>query len=401
MTLAARLDRLRTGRAGVGEQGVEERLPGPRRPPDVEHQAQTTEAALAAALGATCRDGLFCRDDVNALPVSACDLGALPEVHTKDDADWIYLDTETTGLSGGVGNIAFMVGVARVDTQGQLQVRQFVLGRFAAEPAMLRAMADWIGPNARLVSYNGRCFDVPLLQSRLCLHRIDCRLAGLPHLDLMYTVRRAFRRHRPDCRLQTAERRLLDIERVDDLPGAEAPAAWQAWLSRRQSAPLNGVLRHNLQDLASLALLHRRLVAVYAGDGPMGMDHATVGRAWFDAGDERRARQVWQQAASRLDESAALQLAVSYRRAGDWATAESLWLVLFERGSRAAACELSKFYEHRRRDLAQALRFAGCCEPTERATRLARLGRKLGRDAQLALWQLSSVGEGDEIGRTI
>lgn len=401
MKLAARLDRLRSGQSVTAERGVQERLRGLRQPSTSTGPVAASEAALAAALGVVCRDGLLVREDTHALPVSACELRALPETHTVDDADWVYLDTETTGLSGGVGNLAFMIGLARIDSYGRLRVCQFVLGRFAAEAAMLRAMAEWLGPRARLVSYNGKCFDVPLLESRLRLHRIDCRLAEMPHLDLMYTVRRAFRHHWSDCRLQTAERQLLGIERVDDLPGAEAPAAWQAWLSRQQSAPLHGVLLHNLQDVVSLALLHRQLVAVYAGSVPMAMDHATVGRAWIDAGDERRARRVWLQAAPQLDESAALQLAASYRRAGDWQTAESLWLGLFGRGSRAAACELSKYYEHRRRDLPRALRFASCCEPAERTARLIRLEAKLGRHGQLALWQLSSVGEGDEIGSAV
>lgn len=402
MRLAARLKRLRPDHALTGEGGASE-LPGAMRCPSPADSgaSATCEAMLAESLGAACHEGLVYRDDSRPLPATACDLTALPETFSWSDARWVYLDTETTGLSGGVGNLAFMVGVARIGAQGALQVRQFVLGRFAAEPALLHAMLEWIGPDASLVSYNGRCFDVPLLQSRFRLHRIGSGLAELPHLDLMYTVRRAFRRHWPDCRLQTAERRLLGIERVDDLPGAEAPAAWQAWLCQRNCTPLKAVLTHNFQDVASLALLHRRLVAMYAGSGARAMDHATVGRAWIEAGDAQRARQVWERAATKLDETAGLKLAASYRRAGDWSTAESLWLGLFRRGSRAAACELSKLYEHRRHDLPRAVHFARCCVPAERETRLERLMAKLERDAQMALWHCESVGEGDEVGRAV
>ena len=402
MTLAARLNRLRPDHERAGERGVHERLRDLHRPSSMRDRTPATnEALLAESLGAACHEGLLCRDHTLSMPTTACDLSALPETFSWGDAGWVYVDIETTGLSGGVGNLAFMVGVARIGAQGELQVRQFVLGRFAAEPALLRAMLEWIGPDASLVSYNGKCFDVPLLQSRIRLHRIDRGLADLPHLDLMYPVRRAFRRHWPDCRLQTAERRLLGIERIDDLPGSEAPSAWRAWLCRCDCAPLRAVLQHNFQDVASLALLHRRLVATYAGAGPMDMDHATAGRAWIDAGDTRRARRVWEQPVFQLDEAAGLKLAASYRRAGDWATAESLWLRLFGRGSRAAACELSKFYEHRRHDLPRAMQFARCCVPAERVTRLERLTAKLEQDAQMALWQGASVGEGDEIGCTV
>lgn len=402
MTLAARLERLRPDHARAGERETRERRCELHRPSSAhDRTSETGEARLAESLGAACHDGLLCRDDSLTVPTAVCDLSALPETCSWGETGWVYLDIETTGLSGGVGNLAFMVGAARIGTSGDLQVRQFVLGRFAAEPALLRAMLEWIGPDASLVSYNGKCFDVPLLQSRIGLHRLGGGLAGLPHLDLMYTVRRAFRRHWPDCRLQTAERRLLGIHRVDDLPGAEAPSAWQAWLCRRDCSPLEAVLQHNLQDVVSLALLHRRLVAAYAGAGPVDMDHATAGRAWIDAGDKQRASRVWEKAAAQLDEAAGLRLAASYRRAGDWVTAASLWRRLFDQGSRAAARELSKYYEHRLHDLPRAMHFADRCVPAERVVRLDRLTAKLGRDAQMALWQGTSVGEGDEVGRAV
>ena len=90
---------------------------------------------------------------------------------------------------------------------------------------MLAGLGDWLGPAPTLVSYNGKGFDVPVLQARTRLHGHRYDWSGPDHMDLLYTVRRAYRRHWPDCRLQTAERRLLAIRRVDDLPGAEAPAA--------------------------------------------------------------------------------------------------------------------------------------------------------------------------------
>lgn len=423
MSLAAKLDRLRGRPAQPQPQqsdALGDRLRRLRRVGDrssgglAEKMADKTaghrsneprsDAGLREALGGQCNDGLLCRDRVVEQCLSKAELQSLdrlPDAHGFDGADWVYFDTETTGLSGGAGNLAFMLGMARFSRSGRLQVRQLVLGNFAAERRMLHEMLEWLGDDAVLVSYNGKCFDAPLLQSRLHLHRIDADLAGRAHLDLMFTVRRAFRRHWPDCRLQTAERHLLDIVRVDDLPGAEAPAAWQAWLNRGATARLAGVLAHNYQDVVSLALLHRRLVNVYAGGTREATDYAAIGKAWHDSGNPAQACRVWETAGDRLREAGRLQLAASYRRRGEWRRAEQAWLGLYRQGSRAAACELSKFHEHRRQDYAQALMFAVDCEAGERDVRCARLQGKLERGPQMPLWQAvsvaGSVGEGDEV----
>jgi hypothetical protein len=309
----------------------------------------------------------------------------LPEVCGLSDPDWVYIDTETTGLSGGTGNLAFMVGAARYSGEHSLEVRQYVLAGFSAEPRMLRALFDWVGPNAVLVSYNGKCFDLPLLATRLKMHRIEGNPGLLRHLDLMYGVRRAYRGHWPDCRLQTAERRLLDLCRSDDLPGSEAPAAWQAWLRRGVTSQLLRVLAHNHQDVASLALLHRRLLPDYAGSGLPGLNHDAIGTAWRQVGQVERARRVWERAGELLSENGSLQLADLYRRLGDWPRAEAVWMRLHARGNVSAALALSKYHEHRKRDFRKAIEFAAYCERAEREPRFARLQGKIGSNLQLPL----------------
>lgn len=405
MSLAARLDRLRgvarprgleadpqtdvaaAPRSGSrGEAGLPAEV---RRPVRAGRSAVASGGAdLAQALGAErLGDGLLlCRREV-VLQADDARLHDLPDACGFASADWVYLDTETTGLSGGVGNLAFMVGVARYRRAHRLELHQYLLDGFTGEGRMLAALADWIGPHANLVSYNGKCFDLPLLQARCRVQRLAGGLSSAGHLDLMHVVRRAFRRHWPDCRLQTAERRLLDLHRVDDLPGAEAPAAWQAWLGRGDARRLAGVLAHNHQDVVSLARLHRRLVRVYAGGGDAGIDHAAVGMAWLRAGRPAQARQVWESAGRHLDARGRLQLAALHRRRGCWAEAEALWLELHAAGDATAACELSKLYEHRRHDYRRALAFAAACTGEERAARLQRLQHKLGDDRQLPLLQ--------------
>ena len=109
------------------------------------------------------------------------------------------------------------------------------------------------------MSYNGRSFDAPLLATRFRMHGLPQALAGLAHRDLLHEVRRRHRTEWENCRLLTAERRLLGVERHDDLPGSEAPAAWRRYLACGDTGPLVRVLDHNRQDLVSLALITERL----------------------------------------------------------------------------------------------------------------------------------------------
>ena len=149
-----------------------------------------------------------------------------------DPARLLHFDTETPGLAGGTGTRAFMIGAADW-LGGRLRLRQLTITTMAAEPAMLRTFAEWLSPDSVLVSYNGKCYDAPLLATRY-------RLA----------------------RLATAERQLLGVLREDDLPGSEAPAAWLTYLRGGPATNLRRVAAHNAQDLKSLAGVLLRLSAL-------------------------------------------------------------------------------------------------------------------------------------------
>ena len=228
-----------------------------------------------------------------------------------DTADRLFLDTETSGLSGGTGTLAFLLGLARVDGDA-FEVRQWLLTAFAGEPAMLAAAREW-GGDAVLVTYNGKCFDVPLLTTRLRLHGMAGAYTGRPHLDLLFPTRRAFSPHWGDCRLVTAERRLLGFSRPDDIPGAEVPWAWFDWLHRGDWARLAQVVRHNLWDLLSLAALLPALGEAYRQPRAAGAHVGGVARAWATAGDPARAIEVLS-ADAPLDAAAQAQLATLQRR---------------------------------------------------------------------------------------
>ena len=187
-----------------------------------------------------------------------------------DPRDLLFFDTETTGLAGGTGTRAFMIGAADWYVHPQhgdgLRIRQLLITTMAAEPAMLHTFAGWLAPGTVLSSYNGRCYDSPLLKTRYRLARMGDPITPLDHVDLLFPTRRRYRGTWENCRLATIERELLKIVREDDLPGSEAPEAWRSFLRGGSSRNLCRVAAHNHQDVVTLARLMTRLVAVQAAD---------------------------------------------------------------------------------------------------------------------------------------
>jgi hypothetical protein len=174
-------------------------------------------------------------------------------------ADLLFFDTETTGLAGGTGTRAFMIGAARWRDDG-LRIRQWYMTAMAAERDLLAAFAAWLAPGSVLASYNGRSYDAPLLAARFRLARLTDPLPACDHVDLLHPSRRRWRGRWENCRLATIERRVLGIVREDDLPGSEAPAAWLRYLRGGDARDLRRVADHNRQDLVSLAGLLTHLV---------------------------------------------------------------------------------------------------------------------------------------------
>lgn len=206
--------------------------------------------------------GLYLREahlPDDAVPEHFC--GAFDRTGALASRRLLCFDTETTGLAGGTGTRAFMIGAADWH-QGGLRIRQLTIATTSAEVSMLDAFRTWLTPETILVSYNGKCYDAPLLATRYRLARQASPLAGLQHVDLLYPARRHWRGVYENCRLATIERQVLRVVREDDLPGSEAPAAWLAYLRGGSACNLRRVLAHNHQDVVSLARLLRHLSAL-------------------------------------------------------------------------------------------------------------------------------------------
>lgn len=205
-----------------------------------------------------------------AIPTQPLSLAFARRDDAVAPADLLFFDTETTGLAGGTGTRAFMIGAAdwhHDAVQGPgLRIRQLLMATMAAEAAMLDTFRSWLAPGAVLSSYNGRCYDAPLLKTRYRLSRRGDPLSALDHVDLLFPTRRRYRGTWENCRLATVERQLLRIVREDDLPGSQAPAAWLHYLRGGDAINLRRVLAHNHQDVVTLAQLMLRLVEAEAAD---------------------------------------------------------------------------------------------------------------------------------------
>ncbi|MGQ0733962.1 MAG: ribonuclease H-like domain-containing protein [Acidobacteriota bacterium] len=288
-----------------------------------------------------------------------------------------FLDLETTGLAGGAGTQAFLVGCATLEDDG-IHVRQFLLPGFEHERALLAMFTAWSASLGTLVTFNGRSFDVPLIETRYLLHRLPFPLAHMPHLDMLHPARRLWK-ERPSvagppldedsCKLSVLERHLAGHHRIGDVPGVEIPSRYFRFVRSGEPRLLEAVLEHNRIDLVSLAVVLARALTLIR-QGPSAAVHAReclgLGRVYERAGTPAEAESCYASAAAlaaRLGHEpdvhaeALRRLALCRRRAGRMAEAAAAWEALLEVAGcsslvrREAREALAIYHEHRSRDL--------------------------------------------------
>jgi uncharacterized protein YprB with RNaseH-like and TPR domain len=184
-----------------------------------------------------------------------------PVISEYCSSDGLFLDTETTGLAGGAGTMAFLIGLGWFE-EGNFHVRQILARDFNEEAAALAYLKEIAGGKKFLITFNGKAFDVNLLSSRFILNRMQSDLAGLPHLDLLHPSRRILGHRLENCRLVTLEADILGIQREGDIPGWEIPQRYFDWLRRRDPLLLVDIFEHNRLDVISMAALTAHLVEI-------------------------------------------------------------------------------------------------------------------------------------------
>jgi uncharacterized protein YprB with RNaseH-like and TPR domain len=279
-------------------------------------------------------------------------------------ADFIFLDTETSGLAGGTGTYAFMVGAGRFEEDG-FHLVQFFMRDPGEEAALLEALTNFLAPASVMVTYNGKAFDAPLLQTRYRLHSMPVPFKDMIHLDLLPLARRLWRDRLPSRTLKYIEENVLGAPRnSEEVPGYEIPYIYFDYLRDGDARPLISVFYHNNMDIVALAAMlnhmNHMLVEPLHESIEHGLDRIALARLFEDLGKWDQAARLYerglQEQLPEADFSQAVRrLAVLQRRRGDMAAALALWEQAAGDGHIYAHIELAKHHEHRQRDPATAL----------------------------------------------
>ncbi len=282
-----------------------------------------------------------------------------PAVAALDRGAFAFLDTETTGLSGGTGTFAFMVGIGKFEADG-FRLAQFFLREPGEEPGQLAAIERFLAGCGALVTFNGKSFDAPVLNTRYGLYQWPTPLEGLPHLDLLHLARRLWRARLESRRLGDLETEILAVERgAEEVPGYLVPQIYLDYLANGDAAPLKGVFYHNTMDVLTMAALMAHMAGLLAD--PMraaehDLDLLSIGKLHEDLGRVEEARELYLACLGRPLEDAiwldaAQRLSFVFKRAEEWDAAIGLWKAAAGKGEIYAHEELAKFYEHRAREL--------------------------------------------------
>lgn len=278
----------------------------------------------------------------------------------------LYLDTETTGLAGGTGTYAFLVGAGCFEGD-RFVLTQYFMRDLDEEPALICAMEGLLREFDGVVTYNGRGFDLPLLETRFVLARRPWP-DHLWHLDLLAPARRLWSARLPDCRLATIEAHVLGLARVDDVAGALIPSLYFQYLRTRRGEEMRRVFEHNRLDVLSLVTLIGwvgRALADPAGLDLAPEEYVGLGRLWESADQERGARFYREALRTGLRsphrERLLLRLGLGAKRQRRWEEALALWNEAIAAGAGFDPRpweQLAKYYEHSVRDFAAAHRLA-------------------------------------------
>jgi len=345
------------------------------------------------------RHGSMGISDLQDLPGDLLHSISNGEIVHATPSKWAFLDTETTGLAGGAGTYAFLIGVGRITAEG-FRVRQFFMREFGEEASLLHSLRDHLEQFDVLITYNGKTYDQPLLETRYRMQRSKPPFSRLSHLDLLHGARRLWKLRFESCRLVELENQILGVEREGDLPGELIPYVYFEYLRTREAFKLLPIFHHNAIDILTLACLTGIVPWAFHSPEKAQLSHGAelVGLArWLRQAEQHdTALDLFRRAIDRglrddllfrtLWDIAALE---KKRGRADAALQAFTEIAGSRNPFRAAALEeLAKHYEHRERNYAMALEMTRNAIEIQNCDafrhRAARLERRLERGARVA-----------------
>jgi uncharacterized protein YprB with RNaseH-like and TPR domain len=303
---------------------------------------------------------------ISSMLDSIAEWAGAPDIARQPAERLLFLDTETSGLAGGTGTFAFLVGAARYTPQG-FQLAQFFMRDPLEEAALLLALEAFIAPCQTVVSFNGKAFDVPLLDTRYILQGWKSPFKNLAHIDLLHLSRRLWRDRLASRTLSNLEVQILHANRTDEeIPGWMIPQLYFDYLRDGDARPLKRVFYHNAMDVVSLAALLNHTASLLEtpfNQAPIEyIDLAAVARLFDDLGHTGQAAQLYEACIKAplpedIYHDTLLRLSFLYKRNDNYAAAVPLWEQAAAQRRIYAYEELAKYFEHHAQDLPAALKW--------------------------------------------
>jgi uncharacterized protein YprB with RNaseH-like and TPR domain len=291
--------------------------------------------------------------------------GKANEISNHDLSKLLFIDTETTGLSGGTGTFAFLVGLGYFTDEG-FELKQYIIRDPTEEPAMLLEIANLVAHYTGIVSFNGKAFDIPLLKTRYLINRLKPPFDNLSHLDLLFLSRKLWKNRLKSRALQDLEQEILDIPRTsEEVPGWMIPEIYFAFLRSGNAEPLKGVVYHNGMDIVSLAALFLYISnsfdQISASEEIHPIDFFSIGQVFYDLNLLDMAQSIFTECIERTTLPSDMQLlslkylGTMYKRKEHYESAIIYWQKASDLNDIDSMIELAKYHEHSLRDPAAAL----------------------------------------------
>lgn len=323
--------------------------------------------------------------------------------YTPDSLErMLFIDTETSGLSGGAGTFAFLIGVGCFKEDGFL-LEQLIIRDPTEELAMLLHLSEMITPETIFVSFNGKSFDIPLIQNRLVMNQLPVRLRELSHVDILHISRKLWRQKLSSCTLKELEVSILGFPRSsEDVPGWMIPDIYFEYLRTQDPGKLSDVIYHNAQDIVSLAalMIHiSRLLEVERVDDNVSTDDLiAISRVYWDLGSRDIAARILHMIISRsLTESQSLSvnaaLGQHYKLLGDTHAALKFWETAASHGDPYSCVEMAKVYEHQQRNYHAALQWCEQCTKILASGHQNAISENFKRDLERRILRLTMKGK--------